>query len=151
VVRYIGNGEPWSPERATEVSERLAEHWEAHGFGWRVAFEGPSAVGLIALNYLGEGTAGLSPEEFEIGWWLDPGAWGRGLATEGARAVRDEAFGRVGAASIVARLRVENLASAGVATKLGMSPEFDTTGRFGEPLRVYRGRYAPPSSAASSS
>lgn len=138
VVRYIGDGQPWSRERAEDVSRLIGEHWDAHGFGWRVAVEGSEAVGLIALNYLGEGTAGLSPEEFEIGWWLDPPCWGRGLAAEGARAVRDEAFGRVGAPSIVARLKQENLASAGVATNLGMSPQFDTTGRFGEALRVYR-------------
>ena len=138
VVRYIGDGQPWSPERAEDVSRQIGRHWDAHGFGWRVAVEGTAAIGFIALNYLGEGTAGLSPEEFEIGWWLDPRAWGRGLAREGARAVRDEAFGRVGAPSIVARLQPENVASAGVAANLGMSPQFDTTGRFGEPLRVYR-------------
>lgn len=67
VVRYIGDGQPWSPERAREVAQLIGEHWDTHGFGWRVAVEGTAAVGFIALNYLGEGTAGLSPDEFEIG------------------------------------------------------------------------------------
>ncbi len=142
VVRYVGDGQLWSPERAADVSGAMVKHWRANGFGWRVATEKESgeAVGFIALNYLGEGAAGLDANEFEIGWWLDPRAWGHGFASEGARAVAREAFERLGAPSIVARLQPDNLASARVATQIGMEHELDTTGRFGEPVAVYRGR-----------
>ncbi|MEV4066651.1 GNAT family N-acetyltransferase [Nonomuraea dietziae] len=45
---------------------------------------------------------GLSPHrEGEIGWWIDPAAWGQGIATEAATAVREEAA-RLGAATLVA-------------------------------------------------
>ncbi len=140
VVRYIGDGACWSPEKAADVSLGMVEHWRANGFGWRVAVEKQSGepVGFAALNYLGEGTAGLEPDEFEIGWWLVPTAWGRGFASEGARAICLEAFTRVGAPSVVARLQPDNRASARVAERLGMSLEFDTTGRFGERVAVYR-------------
>lgn len=133
----------------------VAEHWRVNDFGWRVALPretGPGAtspeeagpqdadepVGFVMLNYLGEGTAGLDPDEFEIGWWLVPSMWRRGLASEAAQAICREAFERVGAPSLVARLQPDNLASAGVAKRLGMSHEFDTTGRFGELVAVYR-------------
>ena len=140
VVRYIGDGECWSSERASEVSRSMVEHWRANGFGWRVAVEKESGepVGFAALNYLGEGTAGLVTDELEIGWWLAPSVWGRGFASEGARATCQEAFQRVLAPSVVARLQPDNLASARVAMRIGMSHEFDTTGRFEERVAVYR-------------
>lgn len=140
VVRYVGDGRRWSEQRSYETSARLVEHWRAHGFGWRVAIEksGGRAIGLIALNYIGEGTAGIAADEFEVGWWLAPTAWGRGLAVEAALAVIEEAFGRVRAPSVVARIQPANVRSTRVAERLGMSPDFDTTGRFGEPVRVYR-------------
>ena len=122
------------------MSRSMVEHWHANGFGWRVAIEKESGepVGFAALNYLGEGTAGLGPDEFEVGWWLAPSVWGRAFASEGARAICQEAFQRVRAPSVVARLQPDNLASARVATRLGMSHEFDTIGRFGERVAVYR-------------
>lgn len=140
VARYIGDGQLWSPEKAGDVSQGIVEHWRANGFGWRVAVEKESveSVGFAALNYLGEGTAGLAQDEFEIGWWFAPSVWGRGFASESARAVCQEAFQRVGAPSVVARLQPDNLASARVATRIGMSHEFDTNGRFGERVAVYR-------------
>lgn len=140
VVRYIGDGERWSPEKAADVSRWMVEHWRLHGFGWRVAIEKESQtpVGFVALNYLGKESAGLDPGEFEIGWWLAADAWGRGLANEGARAVCQEAFTRLEAPSVVARLQPDNVASARVATRIGMSHEFDTTGAFSERVAVYR-------------
>ena len=144
VVKYVGDGQCWSAEKAADVSRGVIEHWQAHGFGWRVAVEKKSGerVGLVALNFVGEGTAGLDADEHEIGWWLLPSAWGRGLASEGARAVCEECFTRVGAPSVVARLQPANVASAQVATRIGMQHELDTIGRVGERAAVYRLRAA---------
>lgn len=140
VVQYIGDGQPWRAERAAEVSRTVLEHWHAHGFGWRVALERESGepIGFAALNYLGKGAAGLDVDELEIGWWLASDAWGRGLASESARAISQEAFTRARAQSVVARIQPENQASARVARRIGMSFEVEATGRFGEPIAVYR-------------
>ncbi len=140
VVRYVGDGRPWTREHAAEVAARNLEHWSTHGFGWRVAIERTTAVavGLIALNYAGEGKAGIAADEFEIGWWLAPPAWGRGLASEGARAIRDEALHRVGAPSLIARILPENLASRRVAEGLGMALDFETTTSSGASVLIYR-------------
>ncbi len=147
VVRYVGDGRPWPEAKSAEVSRGLVEHWHAHGFGWRVASErdAGAAVGLIALNYAGEGS-GVDPGEYEIGWWLWPSAWGRGLAAEGARRLGEEAFTRVGAPSLLARIAAANAASIGVAVKLGMTPDGAGSGRTGEPFSVFRVRHAdwPP-------
>jgi RimJ/RimL family protein N-acetyltransferase len=76
--------------------------------------------------------------EYEIGWWLAPSAWGRGLAREGAAAVRDEAFERVGAPSILARVSPANAGSLAVAAAIGLRHDTESTGRTGEPIAVLR-------------
>jgi len=137
VMRYIGDGTTWTDARIADVGAHVVEHWRRHGFGWRVARVGAVPVGLIALNFAGEG-AGIDASEYEIGWWLAPSAWGRGLAREGAAAVRDEAFARVGAPSIVARIQPANAGSLAVAAATGLSYESDSVGRGGEPIAVLR-------------
>jgi RimJ/RimL family protein N-acetyltransferase len=140
VMRFIGTGDPWPPLLAEDVARAERRHWDEHGFGWRAAVDRGDGrgLGLISLNYAGEGTAGLDPGEREIGWWLEPDAWGRGLGTEGAAALRDEAFDALAMSSIIARIQPQNHASVGVARALGMELDFETTGRSGEPLVVYR-------------
>jgi ribosomal-protein-alanine N-acetyltransferase len=92
----------------------------------------------MALSFAGEGTAGLAADEYEIGWWLAPQAWGRGLAREGALAMRDEAFDALGAPSVVARIQPANAPSIAVAVAAGLRYDFSTTGKTGDPIDVYR-------------
>lgn len=139
VVRYIGSGETWSRERADEVFDRNIRHWQEHGFGWRSALERDSAawLGFLGLNHVPDDAVDSPPEDVEIGWWLLPEAWGRGLATEGAVAVRDEAFERVGLERIVGRYDPRNQASGRIMEKLGMHHERDSVTKYGGPVRIY--------------
>jgi pimeloyl-ACP methyl ester carboxylesterase/RimJ/RimL family protein N-acetyltransferase len=139
VMRHIGDGTPWPHTKACDVAGANREHWRRHGFGWRAAYTRASElpIGLLALSFAGQG-AGVDAGEYEIGWWLHPAAWGRGLAREGATAIRDEAFHRVGAPSIVARIQPANHASLRVAAAIGLTHESETTGRMGEPAAVLR-------------
>jgi RimJ/RimL family protein N-acetyltransferase len=57
--------------------------------------------------------------EIEIGWHLHPDSWGRGLATEAARALLARGFG-LGLAEIWAIAEPDNHRSARVCEKLGM-------------------------------
>ena len=138
VMRYIGDGTTWTDARIHDVAAHIASHWTTHGFGWRVGrLHDGTPVGLFALNFAGEG-AGIDPAEYEIGWWLSPSAWGRGLAREGATAVRDDAFARIAAPSIVARIAPANAASLAVAAAIGLRHESESTGRGGETIAVLR-------------
>lgn len=139
VMRHVGTGEVWTAERAAEQHERALAHWRDHGFGWRAAVERASGtvIGLIAINRA-EGAAGLADDDYEIGWWLDPAAWGKGYATEGGRAIVDEAFTRLAAPSVVARVQPGNAASLRVAAALGLTPERDTVDRSGADVRILR-------------
>jgi len=149
VVRHIGDGAPWTDARVQDVSAHNVEHWRVHGFGWRVirladAIAGAAvggaagaAVGFIMLGFAGEG-AGIPADDHEIGWWLAPRVWGRGLAREGAAALRDEAFQRVGAPGVAARIQPANRASLAVAAAIGLTPAGESVGRGGEPIAVLR-------------
>ena len=137
VMRFIGDGSTWTDARIHEVHARCLTHWAEHGFGWRMAVLQGRQVGLIALNFAGE-NSGVDPDEYEIGWWLSPDHWRQGLTSEGARAIRDEAFGRVGAPSLIARILPGNDASLGVARGLGLAVEGESTGRGGERILVLR-------------
>ena len=142
IVRYVGSGEVWSHDRVRAVHDRNLEHWRRHGFGWRAAVETaerPAGRTVIALNFPGEGKRGLEPSEYEIGWWLDPAAQGRGLAREGALAIRDEARDRLGAPGVVARIQSANRASIAVAEAIGLELDAISTGAYGEPVALYRG------------
>ncbi len=145
VTRYIGDGQTWSALKAVEVSERALAHWRAHGFGWHVVLnlQTGADIGFVGLNLMGEGTAGLQPDEHEIGWWISPEHWGHGYAREAAGAVQADAFTRLSAPQITARIRPENTASVSVATAIGMSFQFNTVAEPGVLVAVYRS-LAPP-------
>jgi RimJ/RimL family protein N-acetyltransferase len=138
-MRFIGSGRIWSAAEADEVFERALAHWREHEFGWRSLLDKASGewFGFAGLNHRAPGATEMAPDEVEIGWWLVRRAWGRGIATEAASQVRDEGFARVGLDRIIARLQIENVASARVAEKLGMAPERHAIGRHGDRIVVY--------------
>ena len=69
----------------------------------------------------------ISPEEMELGYRLKRNAWGRGLATEGSRALLRRAFGEWGYSKVCARTLAANLASRRVMEKTGLSIECEFT------------------------
>ncbi len=137
VTRFIGDGRTWSRERTAERHQECLRHWAEHGFGWRAIVDQGTFAGVAAINRLGAGVPGVEEDAIEIGWWIDPRSWGRGIATEAALAMRDDAFGRLGAHRVVARYQPANVASGRVMVKLGMRMHSDMVGRAGEPVRVY--------------
>lgn len=86
------------------------------------------------------GGVGLHPagDERELGYWLTPDAWGRGYATEAARAM--VAIGRhaLGLRRIVSAYFLDNPASVNVLAKLG----FRFTGQAMRPC-LARGHEVP--------
>jgi ribosomal-protein-alanine N-acetyltransferase len=60
------------------------------------------------------------PQDTELLYGLAPGAWGRGYATESARAVLDFGFRSLGLRKITASTDVPNVASVRVIERLGM-------------------------------
>ncbi len=100
------------------LRERLAEYaCQEYGI-WAVVLQGTERpIGYCGLTRLADinGRA-----EIELGYRLAKEHWGRGLATEAARAVRDLAFGRLGIPRLISLIDPGNARSARVAEKLGM-------------------------------
>ncbi|HEX9351585.1 MAG TPA: GNAT family N-acetyltransferase [Gaiellaceae bacterium] len=63
--------------------------------------------------------------------------WGQGYGTEGARALRDEAFTRIGLDRLAARYQSENEASGRIMEKIGMHFERDAINPYGHAIRIY--------------
>lgn len=79
----------------------------------------------------------------EIGWRLGRQHWGRGIATEAARAALNFGFTDRGLDRVLSICRTGNDASENIMRKLGMHLDRDTTAPTGYPVRVYalRGTY----------
>jgi len=110
-----------SPEESDALAARIEAHLEQHGFGlW--AIEIPNIVPFA-------GFVGLSAPRLEapfmpcveIGWRLAAEHWGRGYATEAARAVLTFGFATLGLSEIVSFTVPGNFRSCRVMEKIGMT------------------------------
>lgn len=82
------------------------------------------------IGFLGLAIPRFLPEllpAVEVGWRLHPDWWGRGLATEGARAAVTYGFDRLGLDQIVSIFETDNVASGRVMDKLGFVHDRHTT------------------------
>jgi RimJ/RimL family protein N-acetyltransferase len=101
--------------------DRIQAHFAKHGFGlWAAEVRETGAfIGYIGLA-VPRFEAAFTPC-IEIGWRLAHEYWGKGLATEGARAAVRCAFGDLGLAEIVSFTVPANVRSRRVMEKLGMT------------------------------
>jgi RimJ/RimL family protein N-acetyltransferase len=110
-----------------QFAARAAEHFSAHGFGWWAVevIGGAEFVGFVGLS-IPSFEAHFTPC-VEIGWRLAFEHWGRGYATEAARAAVECGFGRLHLEEIVAFTVPANRRSRRVMERLRMthSPEDD--------------------------
>src|SRR5437763_9633668 len=121
VTRYLNRPVGRAASRA--FYENAVAHWDRHGFGfWAAESREPATAGRF-LGFIGLGYATFLPQlahRVEIGWRLGRAAWGRGLATEGALAARDHAFGVLRLEELISIIHPDNERSRRVAAKLGM-------------------------------
>ena len=116
-------------------------HWELRGFGtWAVVERATEEfVGRVGLHY---------PEGWpdrELGWTIASKFWGRGYATEAARASITHAFTTLGWTHLVSRIHPENHRSARLAERLGYRAH-GTAEVVGLKLTMYRLDQIPQSS-----
>jgi len=121
VAVWLGWGIGGEVDRA-EAQRRLERHLEherTYGFGMWAIVERSSGdvIGHCGLQHLGGGP------EIEVGWALLSSRWGRGYATEAARAAVEYGFAELGLERIVAVILPENARSRGVAERLGMAED----------------------------
>ena len=126
VMRYIGNGQPATRSQAWRAMAVFVGHWSLRSYGlWATEDRATGKfIGRIGLWHP-EGWPGL-----EVGWLLDRAYWGRGLASEGARAALDYAFTTVGADHVISVIQPGNSRSIRVAERIGerFEREYDFDG-----------------------
>ena len=120
----IDNERSWSPETLARLPQL------------RRAIERDAHLGLCATIHRADnrliGRCGLlswdldGAKEVEVGYVLARAYWGKGLATEAARACRDYGFDRLGFRRLISVIQPANLASQRVAIKNGMKLEKTT-------------------------
>lgn len=132
VLRYFPTRPEVSPEeqlaRASRFIVGQTAHWASYGYGnWGIR-TGRAEVGLpggdsrpgiligwVGLQYLPE------LDETEVGFLLDRWSWGRGYATEAARAALEDGFFRQKLERVIALVHPENTASQRVIEKCGLA------------------------------
>ncbi len=94
-------------------------HWYMRGFGiWGIEEKSSGElIGRIGFQFL------ESFDDVELVWMLAKSAWGKGFASEGARAAIDYGLNTLALPRISAVIRMENKPSIRLAERLGMEME----------------------------
>jgi RimJ/RimL family protein N-acetyltransferase len=115
VMRYISGGQPNSRQRyEDELLPRMLA-WDEQPSGFLAAYEADRFVGWFHLR-----PSVADESMLEVGYRLRRAAWGRGLATEGTRALLGHAFERLDQPAVDACADPRNAASIHVMVKCGM-------------------------------
>lgn len=114
-------GKTYTREFSEASARKIREHLGRDGFGWwAVEVRGGTPfAGVVALQAV-PFEAAFTPA-YEIGWRFAPEHWGRGYATEGAKAALTHAFDRLGWREVIAFTAEPNLKSQRVMQRLGMT------------------------------
>jgi RimJ/RimL family protein N-acetyltransferase len=125
VMRYIGTGVR-SEQQSRANLDALAAQAERLGFGYWVVRDRGSGerLGGAALMVRREGLP------VELGFLFARVAWGRGVATEAARALVAHAFGVLRLPELQAFIDVANAASGAVLRKAGLRDKGLATGPY---------------------
>ena len=125
VMRYIGNGAVWTRAQSETRIRRILKVYEIFpGLGLWIGEEKANRrfVGAFVLIYI------PNTVEVEVGYRLSKSAWGRGFATEGARALVRYGITELGLDRVVGLTHPANDASKRVLMKAGLQTR--GTGRY---------------------
>lgn len=131
-MRYLG-GETFDRAGAWRQMATLIGHWAMRGYGFWAVEEKSSGefVGRVGV---------WEPEgwpQVEVGWSIMPLHHRKGFATEAGRAAAKWGFDTLGLDHIISLIAPENVASIGVAEKLGET--YSSDWKIGEfDVRVYK-------------
>ncbi len=112
VTRFIGDGRPWSTDQIHERSTLALRHDATSELGavrWFIADEDGSPVGLFVST--------RREAAVEIGYWVAPEQWGRGLAGALIDHGLDALPNLYGTSDFSARVSPDNTASTRALTR----------------------------------
>lgn len=131
VTRLVGDGTPWTTERATaRFAVGLTAHAAEQGL-WLTVRDRTDGqqVGLVAVT-----ANGL---EAEVGIWVSPARWSTGVGAEALLAVLPEIRTRFPHHSPTAEADVHHVASDRLLRRVGFQRHQQGTGRYGNDVWFY--------------
>ncbi|MCE0723258.1 MULTISPECIES: GNAT family N-acetyltransferase [Legionella] len=118
VMRFIGTGKPLDRETVQQQMMSWIASYKEQGFGL-LALTLKDNKNLLGFCGLLEQT--VDGELYiELGYRLERASWGKGIATEAAKAIRDYAFKQLGLTHLISIIQIDNIASKKVVQKVGM-------------------------------
>ena len=132
VMRYIGVEPVKTIEESVETIKKIRKQYRENGIArWAVVEKASNLlVGWCGLKYLTEPINGFK-NVYELGYRFLPEFWGKGFATESAKAVLKYGFYQMNLDTIYACVDIENSSSDKILKdKLG----FESKGTFVDPL-----------------
>ncbi len=153
VRRFFPEGTLSRDETREELAWVIDVYYARFGYGlWATILKGSGAFigrcgllpwnvvprpgGGLALDGVEEDGPGPDGVEVEVAYLLAREHWGKGLATEAARAIVGYGFERLGVSRLICLVDPANGASLRVAQKIGMLPDGDV-GADGEVFPLY--------------
>lgn len=123
VMRFISNGAPTPREDIDNevLPAFLGYRQSTPGFGFWAAQDPGSGEFFGWFHLRPDPGTGAGTEEPELGYRLRRACWGRGLATEGSRALIDHAFAHPATLRVTASTMAVHTASRAVMERCGMS------------------------------
>lgn len=135
VLRYTGEQAYASLDDVRRtLRERPLNDYAVRGFGRMACIEKSTGrlVGFSGLKYLDD------LQEVDVGYRFLPDCWGKGYATESARALMQRGAEEHGITRVIGLVEPGNVASARVLEKLGLVFEREIAPQGGMPnLRLY--------------
>jgi RimJ/RimL family protein N-acetyltransferase len=130
VIRYVGLHSPTELRPYQEfIREKCLAYYNRYAtLGFWAAVEKATGqfIGWFhlrpALDYRFATEAGYQQGDLDLGYRLRKSAWGKGYATEGAKALIEIALRQRNINRVVAATSIENVASQRVLEKVGLTP-----------------------------
>ena len=129
VMKYVGQKPLTKKEQSAEVIKMIQKQYAENGVGRLAVIEKESnlLIGWSFLKYLTEEINGIK-NVYDLGYRFLPEFWGKGYATESAKASLVYGFNIMNLDKICAHVHSENVASNHTLKKLG----FEEKGTFEE-------------------
>jgi RimJ/RimL family protein N-acetyltransferase len=124
VHRFLGNQPISTLEESEKVIAFVQQQYAELGIGrWAVIEKSTGEfMGWSGLKKITEAFLGM-PFYYDLGYRFRPEYWGKGYATESAKAWVHEAFNTLQLSELYASTHLENHASAGVLLKCGFAEQ----------------------------
>src|SRR4051794_28193463 len=143
-MRFTGGFGDGDRAEALRTVENWIARWEANGFGQFSVLRREDGrwigrSGLLVWDravWLPSTLPEAAEPEIELGWTFVREHWGRGYATEAARASRRWAFEELGVERLISLVDPQNVRSVRVAERLGAVPA-ETVDLGGSPAVVW--------------